>query len=150
MKERATLGEMINDLTERVTIAERVATAKRAALAERDALVKRRVMAERRVIAERHAWLGIPILIVRVSLIPFLFPMGVALTAISGAIVATGIADWNQRDVSYERVGLAQKVAFAEKVTLAEKAKLEEAVAKLKATSGNLKFEIPNINGAFV
>ena len=149
-KERATLREMINDLTERAAVAERAAAAERAALAERDALVERRAVAERRAAAERRAWLGIPMLTAGAYLTPFLPPVDVALAAAGGAIAAAGVADLNQRDVSHGRVVFAQNVAFAEEVAFAEKAKLEETVAILRAVSGNLMFEIPKTNGAFV
>jgi len=54
-KERATLREIINALTERAAVAEMAAAAKRAALAEEDAWVERRAVAERRVVAKRRA-----------------------------------------------------------------------------------------------
>jgi len=82
----------------------------------------------------------------------FVPAVGIALIAAGSATAVAEVADRNQRerDVPDKRAGLAQKVTSAEKVALAEKAKLEEAVAKLRAASWNLKFEIPNINGAFV
>jgi len=141
MEERAALGERVIDLTERAAVAERAAATGRAALAERLA------------VARRHAQFGIPILTAGISLLFFVPPAAVGL-AITGWAIATGTAVGvvyrGQRDASVERVVWAEKVALAERVALAEKAKLEEAVAKLRAASENLKFEIPHIDRAFV